>query len=191
MFDKSISHFTPVLSFFHIESVRSRVKTPPCGRFVNNGGVPDKFQIYLVTRGLWQTTEMQQIFQKSLAVVPDKTSLNLKWQADCEHWFMKCTEQNSLEQKASDATYPIYNFLSILYNNNLYFNCSKLVNLCALQHMSNSHLLGLSAKSFVTGTPVLQYWKAATVVLDSAPRGNLVWIPLLSDRPNTDQMIRF
>ena len=37
--------------------------------------------------------------------------------------------------------------------------------------MSNSHSLDLSAKSFVTGTSFFQYWKAATVVLDSAPRG--------------------
>ena len=90
---------------WHIESVRSRVKTPPCGRFVNNGGVPDNFQANLVTRGLWQTTEMEQIFQKSKAVVPDITPLNLKWHADCEHWLVKCTQQNSLEQKVSGATY--------------------------------------------------------------------------------------
>ena len=35
-----------------IECARSRVKMPPCGRFENNGGVPDNFQANLVTRGL-------------------------------------------------------------------------------------------------------------------------------------------
>ena len=80
-----------------IEYVRSKVKTPPCGRFVNNGGVPDNFQANLVMRGLWQTTKILQILQKSTTVVSDKTPLNLKWHANSEHWLMKCTKQNCLE----------------------------------------------------------------------------------------------
>ena len=49
----SIFMFTmSYLCSWTIEYVRSRVKTPPSGRFVNNGGVPHNFQANLVMRGL-------------------------------------------------------------------------------------------------------------------------------------------
>ena len=61
-----------------IEYVRSRVKKPPCGRFENDGGVPDNFLANLFMRGLWQASKIMQVLQKFTTVVPDKTPLNLK-----------------------------------------------------------------------------------------------------------------
>ena len=51
------------LSTYWVYNVRSRVKTPPCGKLENNGGIPDNFQANLVIRLVLQATRSCKFYR--------------------------------------------------------------------------------------------------------------------------------